>query len=99
MGDIPDVSHFLRSIPNSSGPVGSHLNEHTVKFSLELEAKRRENERINKMITDAVENMGRKVKEHTGKMGKLSKKLVETKDELQDLKVRKGAGGGMELNK
>jgi SMC interacting uncharacterized protein involved in chromosome segregation len=93
MGDIPDVSHFLRKIPNTSGPVGSHHNEHTVRFALELEGKRRENERFNKMIGDAVENMGRKVKEHTGKMGRLSKRLMETKDELQDLKVRRGVGG------
>ena len=90
MGDIPDVSSYLKSVstPRQSSPRGKGLKHtpQTIKFALELEHKRKKNEELNVMISSAVSSLTAKTKDQIKKMGKLAARLRDSKDELTALK-------------
>ena len=83
MGDIPDVTQYLRSVPKSHDPNHKH-NEHSIKFAMELEQKRRENERLNIMIAETVATVTKKMRLQLGKMGDMSRNVVEVSEERSD---------------
>lgn len=86
MGDIPDVSSYLKSVPVNEFSSTKHTPE-TLRFAMELEHRRKDNEELNKMIASVVSSFSAKMKLQMGKVGMISKKLMESKDELQTLKV------------